>query len=129
MKNLRSLLLVLTATVLCLSMTSCDERDYIDEFDCVGAWSIAFNPDAWGNYDDGGIMVLGYNGYYEYYFNEYDYYYDRVGYGGRWWIEGRNLLYTYGNDTYSYRITYQSYYTMRLRNNYPPGDTEVWTKL
>ena len=126
MKKLKLSLLLLVGMVLCLNLTSCSVDVYYDDDDCVGTWFVTFNYDNWGNYDDGGIMVMHYNGYYEYYSTEYDYRIDRVGYFGRWWVNHGNLFYTYGTDTYNYRIVSQNYDSMRLRNNQPPGDTEIW---
>lgn len=127
MKTLKILLLALAGIVANLNLTSCgDDYYYNYDRDCVGTWWITFDYDNWGNYSDGGIMVLYANGRYDYYYSDRDYRYDLVGYYGRWWTDRGNLLYTYGNDTYSYRIVSSSFDAMRLRNNLPPGDTEIW---
>ena len=118
-------LLVFSALLFNIVASGCDEP-FVSENDCVGTWQVTFNYDSWGNYEDGGVMVLYYNGRYDYYFSDWDYRMDRIGYYGEWWTDRDNLLYTYGRDTYSYRITTQTYNMMRLRNNLPPGDMEVW---
>lgn len=125
MKIYKYLAILVIGLIGSVSLTGCDEI-YIDGADCVGTWYVTYNYDSWGNYDDGGIMVLYYNGEYDYYYSEWNYTFDRVGYYGRWWIDGNNLIYTNGRDTYSYRISYWTYDRLRLRNNMPPGDTEVW---
>lgn len=125
MKRFKLILLALAGVFIALTVASCGER-YYDDSDCVGTWYVTFNYDNWGNYDDGGVMCLYYNGFYDYFYSDRDYRYGMVGYSGRWWTEGPNLLYTYGYDTYSYRITTRTYDMLRLRNNYPPGDYEVW---
>lgn len=125
MKKIRTLIILALTLFGGAALTGCDEP-FVDQRDCVGTWYITFDYDNWGGYADGGIMVLYYNGRYDYYYSERDYFIDRIGYFGRWWTDGPNLLYTYGNDTFSYRITSHTYDMMRLHNNLPPGDIEVW---
>lgn len=119
--------MVIIAIISSVGLSSCGNTEvYVYDNNLVGDWWITFNYDDWGYYDDGGIMSLYPNGEYDYYYSERDYHVGRVGYYGRWWIDRDNLIYTTGYDTYSYRITSQGYDYIRLRNNLPPGDFEVW---
>lgn len=126
MKKCKSIVFLIIGIMACLNTTSCSDIYYVDDNDCIGTWFVTYNYDQWGRYDDGGIMDLYSNGQYFYYFSERDYIYGRLGYSGRWWTDRDNLIYTYGPDTYSYRVTYNTFNELRLRNNLPPGDVEIW---
>lgn len=127
MKRVKYLGLIMVVALCGLFTSSCGEVNiYIDERDCTGTWFVTFNYDNWGNYSDGGIMDLYPSGYYNYYYSEYDYAIGRVYTSGRWWTDRDNLIYTDNYGTYSYRITSTTYDSMRLRNNLPPGDVEIW---